>query len=77
VIDPAVPPQRQSHWRLVLVLVVLALTGMIAALWASTAEYLDEMRRQQSGVYQEFARSAQRARSDIRLTLRTFLGRRG
>jgi uncharacterized protein involved in exopolysaccharide biosynthesis len=65
VIDPAVPPQERSKPRpMLLGLVALALGGVIAVTWAFGADYVEQMRRENRGEYQDLVRSLQRARHE-------------
>jgi len=65
VVDPAVPPQRQSRWREVLVLLAFVLGGVIGVVGAWTGGWLDRLRREEQDGYREFTGLLQRLRREV------------
>jgi len=65
VVDPAVPPVRQSHWREVLVLLAFVLGGVIGVVGAWTGGRLDRLRREEQDGYREFTGLLQRVRREV------------
>lgn len=65
VVDPAVPPVRQSHWRGVLVLLAFVLGGVIGVVGAWSGGRFDRLRREDEDGYREFTGLLQRLRREI------------
>ena len=65
VVDPAVPPQRQSYWRAVLVLLAFVFGGLIAVLGAWSGVRFERLRREDEDGYREFTGLLQRLRREV------------
>src|SRR2546422_2480511 len=65
VVDPAVPPQRQSLWRQVLVLLAFVFGGLIGVLGAWSGVRVERLRREDEDGYQEFTGLLQRLRREV------------
>src|SRR3989442_6009985 len=66
VVDPAVPPVPQSHWREVLVLLALVFGGVAGVVGAFGGSYLDRVRREEPDRYREFTTLLLRLRHELR-----------
>src|SRR3989441_4291702 len=65
VVDPAVPPQRQSYWREVLVLLAFVFGGLIGVLGAWSGVRFERLRREDEDGYREFTGLLQRLRREV------------
>ena len=65
VVDPAVPPQRQSYWREVLVLLAFVFGGLIGVLGAWSGVRFERLRREDEDGYEEFTGLLQRVRREV------------
>ena len=65
VVDPAVPPQRQSYWREVLVLLAFVFGGLIGVLGAWSGVRFERLRREDEDGYEEFTGLLQRLRREV------------
>jgi len=65
VVDPAVPPVRQSHWREVLVLLAFVFGGLIGVLGAWSGVRFERLRREDEDGYEEFTGLLQRLRREV------------
>ena len=65
VVDPAVPPQKSSRSRLVLVLLALAFGGVIGVVGALGGSHLDRVRREEPDGYRELTTLLQRLRREV------------
>jgi len=66
VIDPAVPPQRSSRSRAVMVLLALVFGGVAGVVGALGGSYLDRVRREEPDRYREFTTLLLRLRHELR-----------
>ena len=65
VVDPAVPPQRQSYWREVLVLLAFVFGGLIGVLGAWSGVRFERLRREDEDGYRELTGLLQRLRREV------------
>lgn len=69
VIDPAVPPRRKSKPKPVLLAALaFCMTGLAAVTWVAGAEYLERLRREGTGEYEEFSGILTQVRERMRVS---------
>ena len=75
VVDPAVPPERKSKpKRILLASVALFLGAIVGVSWAFGAEYLERMRQRNASEYWEFRGLLGTLRQKMRNALRRLVG---